>query len=245
MIASEINIDRLSVGKLEDSTTVSSQRIAWINYDGLKSPLRIKTPHFITETYGVPRQGQYYPTDKARSFYKLPFCHERAEFKDQVDYDQMERLYNKMLELDKHFGSEERKLELFGEKMASKYEYQPVVRLPQESEEEEEGKAYRPPYTKVKLPMTHDGDVPSFRLINKKLDGTIIKVDLMDFSDVVKHMRFLTKHRMILEFQKLYAMKTSSGNEKRKYGVTVKLLLVECTNKEEERASRFLLEFDD
>ena len=249
MKATEINIDRLSVGPLQDSSTVSSQKIAWIEYDGDKrNHLQVQTPTFITETYGVPRQGPYYPTDKTRAFYKLPFCHERAEFKDQLDYEQLEQFYNKMLELDKFFGSEERRLQLFGEKMAGKYEYQPLVRQPEvsdEQEDEERSKAYRPPYMKVKLPLSYDGDIPSFRLVSKKLSGEKAVVDLMDFSDVVKHMRFLTKHRMILEFQKLYAMKTSSGKEKRKYGLTVKLLMVECTSREEERVNRCVLDFDD
>jgi F0F1-type ATP synthase gamma subunit len=243
----EVSVDRLSLGRLEDSTTVSSQRIAWVNYDGKKNNLILRTPLFITETYGVPRQGQYYPTDKARAFFKMPFCHERAEFKEDLDYDLIQQFYEKMLELDKFFGSEERKVELFGEKLASKYEYQPLVREPERSEEEEDSKAYRPPYMKVKLPLQYETEIPNFRLVNKKPNGEKITVDLVDFSDVVKHMRFLTKHRMILEFQKVYAMRTASGNDKRKYGLTVRLLTVECTNnsKDEEKANRFILEFDD
>jgi len=251
MKATEINIDRLSVGPLQDSSTVSSQKIAWIEYDGdKKNHLQIQTPAFITETYGVPRQGPYYPTDKTRAFYKLPFCHERAEFKDQLDYELLEQFYNKMLELDKFFGSEERKLQLFGEKMAGKYEYQPLVRQPEVNDEEEEDEErsktyYRPPYMKVKLPLSYDDDVPTFRLINKKPNGEREELALTDFGDVVKHMKFLTKHRMILEFHKLYAMKTSSGKDKRKYGLTVKLLLAECTNKNEERVNRCVIAFDD
>lgn len=251
MKATEINIDRLSVGPLQDSSTVSSQKIAWIEYDGdKKKHLQIQTPAFITETYGVPRQGPYYPTDKTRAFYKLPFCHERAEFKDQLDYELLEQFYNKMLELDKFFGSEERKLQLFGEKMAGKYEYQPLVRQPEVNDEEEEDEErsktyYRPPYMKVKLPLSYDDDVPTFRLVNKKPNGEREELALTDFGDVVKHMKFLTKHRMILEIHKLYAMKTSSGKDKRKYGLTVKLLLAECTNKNEERVNRCVIAFDD
>ena len=114
----------------------------------------------------------------------------------------------------------------------------------EENEEEENKKAYRPPYTKVKLPISYDEEIPNFRLINKKLNGEKETVDMQNFSDVVKHMRFLTKHRMILDFQKMYAMKNSSGKEKRKYGVSVRLVAVECTNKEE-RVNRCVIEFDD
>ncbi len=44
-------------------------------------------------------------------------------------------------------------------------------------------------------------------------------------------MRYMTKHRMITEVQKLYAMKTTSGGDNRKYGDTAKLVAAECTNR--------------
>ena len=98
----------------------------------------IPTPVFVTETYGIPREGVYYPTDRSRAFVKLPFCHERARHTDDMDYCAMEKFYNKVVELDKHFSSDELKLQLFGDKMASKYEYQTIVRHPERDEEEEE-----------------------------------------------------------------------------------------------------------
>ena len=89
---------------------------------------------------------------------------------------------------------------------------------------------YRPPFTKVKLTLSYEDEKPLFRLFDKKGDQKE-EIELVTFKDVVEHMRFLTKHRMIVQFQKLYAMKTSSGSEKRKYGITLKLVAVECTNK--------------
>ena len=92
---------------------------------------------------------------------------------------------------------------------------------------------YRPPYAKIKLPL-NDSETPLFRLLDKKDDGgTTQEIPLNSFSDVTKHMRYMTKHRMIIEVQKLYAMKTSSGGDKRKYGVTVRLVAAECTNRAE------------
>ena len=41
----------------------------------------------------------------------------------------------------------------------------------------------------------------------------------------------MTKHRMVINCSKLYAMKTSSGNKKKKYGITLKAIVIECTNK--------------
>lgn len=249
----DVDVSLFQVGRLEDSSTVSSQKIAWINYDTNKRKLHIQTPVFVTETYGIPRQGQYYQTDKSRAFFKLPFCHERALHSDEMDYGAMEQFYRKLVEIDNHFGSEEFKLKLFGDKMANKYEYQPIVRHPESSNDEEEEvnegtkkEHYRPPYTKVKLMLSSsEQELPLFRLIDKKADGTKQELELNSFSDVTAHVRYVTKHRVIIELQKLYAMKTNSGGEKRKYGITVKLVAAECTNRGEVTNNRCVDLFDD
>ena len=116
----DVDVSLFQVGRLEDSSTVSSQKIAWINYDANKRKLHIQTPVFVTETYGIPRQGQYYQTDKSRAFVKLPFSHEQALHSDEMDYGAMEQFYRKLLEIDNHVGPEEFKLKLFGDKMANK-----------------------------------------------------------------------------------------------------------------------------
>ena len=255
--ATDVDVSLFQVGRSEDSSTVSSQKIAWINYDTNKGKLHIQTPVFVTETYGIPRQGPYYQTDRSRAFFKLPFCHQRALHTDEMDYTAMEKFYNTLLEIDSYFGSEDFKVKLFGDKMAGKYEYQPIVRHPERDNDEEEEvtdksstKAvkdyYRPPYTKVKLMLSNsETELPLFRLIDKKNDGTKEEILLSSFSDATVHMRYMTKHRMIIEVQKLYAMKTTSGGEKRKYGITVKLVAAECTNRGEATNNRCIDLFDD
>jgi hypothetical protein len=238
--ANEVDVNLFQVGRLEDSSTVSSQKIAWINYETNKRKLHIQTPAFFTETYGIPRAGPYYLTDRSRAFFKLPFCHARAaQHKDDVDYCAIEKFYNKLVEMDQYFGSEEFKLKLF-DKAANKYEYQPIVRHHEQDEEEEvkeEPKvfksSYRPPYTKIKLMLSNgENENPLFRLFDRKEDGTKTEIPLESFSDATKRVRCMTKHRTIIEVQKIYAMKTSAGSDARKYGVTVKLVAAECTTKE-------------
>jgi len=252
----DVDISLFQVGRLEDSGTVSSQKIAWINYETNKRKLHIQTPVFVTETYGIPRQGPYYQTDKSRAFFKLPFCHQRTLYADEMDYCAMEKFYNKLVEMDSYFGSEDFKVKLFGDKMANKYEYQPIVRHPEKDADEEEvddksstkatREYYRPPYTKVKLMLSNsETELPLFRLFDKKNDGTKEEITLNSFSDVTANMRYMTKHRMIIEVQKIYAMKTTSGGEKRKYGVTVKLVAAECTNRGEVTNNRCVDLFDD
>ena len=50
------------------------------------------------------------------------------------------------------------------------------------------------------------------------------------FKEALQHIRYMTKHRTVINFSKLYAMKTSSGNEQNKYGIVLKAIAIECSN---------------
>jgi hypothetical protein len=231
--ARDLEIQDIVFSKLEDSPYITSQRVAIISHKKPKNKLLVQTPVFISETYGIPREGPYYPTARSRSFYKLPFCHERRAFSDELDYEAIEVFYNKLKEIDMHCSSEGFRIQMFGDKNAQKYEYQPLVRTPDDADEETivEGKTYyRPPYTKVKLDMVFDTEQPCFKLFDKT-DNSKQAIELKSFEDVLQHMRYMTKHRMVIHFSRLYAMKTSAGHEKKKYGIILKAFAVECTNK--------------
>jgi hypothetical protein len=250
--AVDLKVEDIVFGKLEDNSHVKSQKMAWISHVEMGNRLIVQTPDFLTETYGIPREGPFYQTVKSRAFYKLPFCHERKQHPEDIDYDSVARFYNKLQEIDKWCGSADFRIQVFGEKLAGKYEYQPLVRHPEEVEEmvSEEGAAptnpyYRPPFTKVRLDLAYDSDKPTFKLYDKS-SGTRKEVQLNAFDDVLQHMRFLTKHRMTIQFSKLYAMKTASGGEKRKYGIILKAVAVECANKtRSKREDRDLDPFSD
>jgi len=250
--ATELEVQNILFGKLEDSSLVASQKMAFISYKEQGSKLIAQTPDFITEAYGIPREGTFYSTAKSRAFYKLPFCHERHQYSDELDYGQIERFYDKLREIDKYLDTEEFRVQLFGEKNAKRYEYQPLVRVaqPAEEEEEEAGRSaservyYRPPYTKVKLDLAYDTEEPRFRLFDKST-GERKEVALKTFDDILQHMRYLTKHRMAIHFSKLYAMKTASGNEKRKYGIILKAFAVECSNKSKPQLDKEIDLFSD
>ena len=227
----DLEVEKIEFGQLQDSIYVKSQKHAFITYNDQK--LAIQTPEFITESYGIPREGPFYSTAKSRAFYKLPFCHERSQFPEELQYDAIEEMYQKFQGIDKLLDTAEFRLKLFGEKNADKYEYQPLVRIGLRDDDEEPGKYYRPPYTKVKLELAHDTEKPLFRLFDKTTGGPTKRqeVVLNDFEEALQYMRYLTKHRMVILFHKLYAMKTTAGNEKRKYGIILKAVAVECSNK--------------
>ena len=104
----EVNTKDIVFSPLQDNVYIPSQHISWINRaDGSK--LRVQTPKFITETYGIPRDGVFYTTDKSRSFYKLPLCHERKQNPEDVGYSEINEFYTKMKELDEYVVSDDLK----------------------------------------------------------------------------------------------------------------------------------------
>ena len=228
---SALDAKNLVIGPLADNDFVKSQRWATLFYEEPNKKLLLQTPHFLAETYGIPRAGPYFPDAKSRAFFKLPFCHERMLFSDEVDYDAIAEWHEKFLELDQYLSGQEVRVKLFGEKSADKYGYQPLVRAGCDPDDEEVAiKHYRPPFAKVKLDLKHDTEVPKFKLFDVA-DGKRREVQLTQFDDALKYMRHMTKHRFIIEFSRIYAMKTSAGSEKRKYGVVLKAYAVECANK--------------
>ena len=228
---SALDAKNLVIGPLADNDFVKSQRWATLFYEEPNKKLLLQTPHFLAETYGIPRAGPYFPDAKSRAFFKLPFCHERMLFSDEVDYDAIAEWHEKFLELDQYLSGHEFRVKLFGEKNAGKYEYQPLVRAGCDPDDEEVAiKHYRPPFAKVKPDLKHDTEVPKFKLFDVA-DGKRREVQLTQFDDALKYMRHMTKHRFIIEFSRIYAMKTSAGSEKRKYGVVLKAYAVECANK--------------
>ena len=76
MTISQIEVSNIRLGKLEDNIRTPSQKIAFIDYQDDRMRLNAITHEFITETYGIPREGPYYQTDRSRAFFEMPFCHE-------------------------------------------------------------------------------------------------------------------------------------------------------------------------
>jgi hypothetical protein len=236
----QLDVNKIVFTKLEDNPRVKSQKIGYIRYkqddESDEIQLKVQSPEIDAEAYGIPREGPYYPDPKSRAKYKFPFCHERRQY--EVDYDSIEQFYNKLVEIDKFCNTDKFRNATFGEKTASQYSYQPIVRIPEATDEDEpvvdkNGQPYyRPPYTSIKLDLEYSADPeaatnkPTFALFENK-DGKRTKIELNSFDDMLNYMKYRSKLRFIISFSKIYAMKTKSGTEKKKYGITLKASHVE------------------
>jgi len=246
---SDFNIADLRFGKLEDNDRVKSQKIAYITYmlktdkdtdTKTEVQFKLQTPEIKTETYGIPREGPYYPDAKSRSFFKFPFCFDRRQYPNEVNYDAIKQLYDVFGEIDAYCGSEEFRKEIFGEKNANQYAYVPLRRIPDEDDDDDAEQKldkngnpyYRPAFTKVKLDLEYSPDPdnqstkPTFTIFERD-DNQREKVELNTFDDVLKYIRYNSQLRFIISFAKLYAMKTKSGTEKKKYGIVIKASYIE------------------
>ena len=139
-------------------------------------------------------------------------------------------------------GSSEFRVQLFGEKNVDKYEHQQLVRGIVELEDTEN--YFRPPYAKFKLDQAYSDNSPAFKVFEQK-DGVRTEFALNSFKEALQFIRYMTKRRMVIKFSKLYAMETSSGNEKNKYGIVLKAIAIEFSNKTVPKSNPFIEFFDD
>ena len=243
----QLKIENIIFTELEDNDRVSAQKIGYIRYKADKDDkngyqLSIQAPKISYEVFGIPREGPYYPSAHKRAYFKFPFCHERRKHTNDINYDEIENLYNLLLSIDKHVGSDEFRKKLFGEKLANKYAYSKLVRSKDEDEDDEPPRLdkngnpyYSPPYKKIKLDLAYNKqDTPPENISTKpmfsiyeRIDGVRKQVELNNFDDVLKYITYGSKLRFIISFSKLYAMKNSSGSDKKMYGITLKATHIE------------------
>ena len=79
---------------------------------------------------------------------------------------------------------------------------------------------YKPSYMKVKIPLDYNSSRPYIKITeNKEGNRTLMKSNT--FQDVADALKYLSKVRFILNFNKLYVMKNSNGGTKKMYGISI------------------------
>lgn len=224
----DVNVSQVNFTDLEENTRSKGQRISYIRYTnpdtGSEVPLFIQFPWIHLSSYGVPKLGEYYSDDAQRSFVKVPLDQSVPEVKQLSDM---------LRKLDDKLGSTEFKEKMFGNK-ASKYEYQPIFRMPQEEDEDSKKdlkKDYGPrhPYMKLKIDTTYPDNQVKSIVFTSVMEGSKRvrnKVDsIKSIDDFSSHVCWMSRIRPIARPVKLWAQAASKKDPT--YGLTFKIAKTE------------------
>jgi hypothetical protein len=240
----DVKVSQLNFTDLEENTRSKGQKISYPRYTssdtGSEIPLFIQFPWINLTSYGVPKLGEYYTDDTQRSFVKIPLDQSISEVKQLTDL---------LREMDDKLGSTEFKEKMFGTK-SSKYEYQPILRFPQEEDEDtkkDTKKDYGPrlPYMKLKIDTTFpDNQVKSIVFTSVMEGGKRVrnKVDgIKNIDDFASHICWMSRVRPIARPVKLWAQAPNKKDPT--YGLTFKIAKTEVeppSNKSNSNVKHFL-----
>jgi len=224
----EVDVSRLNFTVLEENKRSKGQNISYPRYtlpeNGSEVPLFIQFPWVDLKSYGVPKIGEYYSDDSQRLFVKLPLDQSVPEIKQLSDM---------LRQIDEKIGSEEFRLKMFGQK-ASKYEYQPIFRLPQEEDQytkNDTKKNYGPkhPYMKLKIDTTFpDNEIKTiiFNSVLKEGKRVRTKVDgVKTIDDFASHVCWMSRIHPVVRPVKLWAQAPNKKDPT--YGITFKIAKTE------------------
>lgn len=206
---------------LKDTEDGKNNSIGWANYKQKngndKGRLALQLDWKFFHTYGVPKVGEFYPTDQKRAHFKFPLT------EDEITFTTFETL-------DNYMNSDTMKQTLFPGKKIEKYEYVPCLKKP-----EDDG-ATRPPYIKIRLNTTWpDITIKSEVFLTKtetvngikKIMGTPEKMEVTTLDDFTTYVKYKSTVRPIIEVSKLWAdTKPKSGGTKLKYGIVWRLVKI-------------------
>ena len=230
--------ENLSSTKLEENDRSNGQLVGYPRYqvNKIETKLELQLPWKVIDAYGIPvlneRTKKFFPTESSRGHMRYPLGGINDEEKAAEA---------NFRELDKIYGSDEKKKELFGATKGKKYEYTPMVRDPQEAsvddeddppmkKESDKPPPYKPAYAKFKLDLEWPDNKVKTKVFESLLDPktgkrTRTKVDVETIDDIAAVVRYKSNVRCIVAPVKFWAHPSSKKDPQ--YGIVWKLLRVE------------------
>ena len=195
------------------------------NTDPRNERLLWQLPWLHISKFGIPSLGDYYPTDKDRSFIKVPL----DDKNDTYNKEETRFLIDKLKKLDEIYGSDDMKKQLFegiAPKKWNKYTYNKIIREPDNDDDDDEN--VDPLWTKLKFDLSYpEGNVNTKVFLSQDVDGkkqrTPVEVETM--TDVANHIRYLSGIRAIIAPVKLWAHAPSKKDPS--YGISFKIVKIE------------------
>jgi len=219
----DLEFSRISFTQLEENSRSNGQLVGYIRYNcpknGEGSQLNIQCPWMKLFTYGIPRQGPNFETDDKRAHIRIPFDEENEEHLKLMTFLQ---------QVDEYLGSDEFKQLNFGKK-ANKYKYSPIVRIPEEEEDDDGNVVKKAPFFKVKIKLswpdkvveTNVYSVEEYEEDEKKKWKTKETLECKTIDDIASHVKYLSTIRPIIRPFKVWALNAKVPEPK--YGLMFKV----------------------
>jgi len=245
---SDLDASRISSTDLEENDRSKGQKIAYPRYDhptlGADQRIYIQFPHVKLITYGVPRAGEYYQTENARAFIKLPL---------DLALPEVQILVEKMKAIDAHFSSQEFAEKLLGKKW-NKYTYQSIFReviVDEEDDQKPKPKVKyeakpKYPYMKLKLDTEYDTDkviTKTFR--TDSINGEKKRTEVSPFENLdefTKLVSWQSTIRPIAMMTKFWVQPITNKNPS--WGVTFKVKKMEVEPAQKSSGSNSFMNSD-
>jgi hypothetical protein len=227
----DVDVSCIKTTELKESDRSKGQKIAFFEYtnsSGNKIPLYIQFTWCPIFTYGIPSISEYYKTDADRMFIKIPL---------DPNNDDIKKLMNFLSLLDAKLSSDEFKSKMFGNK-ASKYEYQPILRIPIEEDDDEDSakpgnksnkSKPKVPYIKAKIAFCYQTQKIKTTVFSSVIDEKGIrkreKLEIDTIDQLAENVCFLSKIHPIIQPFKLWAQPPNKPQPL--YGASLKIIKME------------------
>jgi hypothetical protein len=235
LLCEQFSIENLHTTELDTkSERAKSQYMAFVRYDYPEA----KEQNFVFQIdnvkltqYGMPTgDSEYYKTDDARSFVKLPLD------PSQVNCARLERMLSSID--DQAINNKEKMLG----KYAKLYTYSKLVREPSVKDEmdeinenekkdtkKEEREKFK--YCKLKFDLSFpDKEIVTQVYVNR--DGKPVRVPIKNATELDEYLKWGSTIRCIVIMNKLWAAKAKDVNGLRQFGLSMKIRQIEITPRE-------------
>lgn len=233
---SKFDPSNVKFSRVENNEYAKTQKMSFPRYTCNKRgeiSVVIQTPIIQLTQYGIPPLHEdYCKSDDDRQYIKIPF---------DPTQEEVMKLKEIFEEIDKIAGDRDQEL-ILGSKY-KKYAYVPIVRKPQEKDDDSDDEdasasAYTGPryeYFKAKINMDFKTKLVKTKVFKKlseeeaKEKGKKREIidNIKTITDLVQHITFKSKVKMLVSINKVWAAKSADKSGKKSYGVGLKVLQIE------------------
>jgi len=214
----DLDVDKLTLTDFDKERESDTQHVAWVRYDDEK--FYIDLPPIEAKNYGKTKIVNKETGDvELPNFYKCPLYPDQQT--DEIEV--LESLKDHVISnlMPKLFGSK---------KKADKYFLTDIVKYPEENDDddEEESKPVRPPSLKLALRLEYKTNKVQTKVLDCQddPDSEGKRVECTTLEEFWSNVKWNDTLQFRVQFNKFYAMKSSSGLPKKRTGLGMKIVQV-------------------